>query len=94
MRLRVAKVDQPWDETTITWNNRPPREADVATWVPDRDDATIDLTTAVRQAMGGTLDLCLYADAAEPADAIVGFHTREAGKLLRPVLVLDSGSKP
>lgn len=93
MRLRVAKVDQPWQETTITWNNRPPRGTDVATWIPDRDDAAIDLTAAVSQAIGGTLDLCLYADPAEPADAIVGFHTREAGKLLRPVLVMDSGSR-
>jgi FecR protein len=88
MRLRVAKVDQPWHETTITWNNRPPRGADVATWAPDRDDAAIDLTTAVRQAMGGTLDLCLYADPTEPVDAMVGFHTREAPALLRPRLVI------
>ncbi len=94
MRLRMAKVDQPWQETTITWNNRPPRGPDVATWIPDRDDSAIDLTVAVAQAMGGMLDLCLYADAAEPADAIVGFHTREAAKMLRPLLVLDAGSKP
>jgi hypothetical protein len=89
MRLHLARVDQPWQETAITWSERPPHGAEVALWSPDQEDAAIDLTAAVRAAVGTQLSLCLYADAGEAPDAIVGFHTREAAPPLRPQLVLE-----
>lgn len=93
MRLHLARVDQPWEETAITWNNRPARGATVAEWTPDQQDAAIDLTSAVGAARGGRLSLCLFFDEGEKPDAIVGFHTREAAPALRPLLVLAPGGK-
>ncbi|HEX3132999.1 MAG TPA: DNRLRE domain-containing protein [Planctomycetota bacterium] len=93
LKLHLSRVDQPWDETHITWNNRPPRGTLVASWTPDRADSAIDLTQAIATAIttnpNGTLGLCLFIDEAENADAIVGFHTREAPALLRPRLVIE-----
>ncbi len=88
LKLHLAQVDQSWQETTITWNNRPARGGPLASWTPDARDTPIDLTAAVAAHLGTILNVCLYLDAAEKADAIVGFHTREAPPLLRPRLVL------
>lgn len=88
LNLHLARIDQPWTETAITWNNRPKRGDLVASWTPDQGDMAIDITTAVKASLGGRLSLCLFIDAQEKPDAIVGFHTREASPLLRPQLVL------
>lgn len=89
MKVHVTRVTQPWTETTITGNNRPPRGEHLATWVPDREDTPIDLTAAIAVHLGSELNLCLHIDEAEKPDAIVGFHTREAQPLLRPRLVIE-----
>ena len=94
MTLLLSRVDQSWNETTITWNNRPARGATVARWVPDQNDIAIDLTYAVKQALGGQLSLCLHFDDKEKSDAIVGFHTREAAPQLRPQLVMENARNP
>lgn len=87
--LHLARVDQPWDETAITWNNRPARGDHTATWKPDRSDAPIDLTAFVAANLGKVVDLCLYIDADEKPNAIVGFNTREAPPIMRPRLVIE-----
>jgi hypothetical protein len=89
MKLHLARVEQPWKETTITWNNRPPRGERLATWIPDRHDNAIDLTAAVKANLGGELNLCLHIDEQEDADAILGFNTREAPAMMRPQLVIE-----
>ena len=88
LKLHLARIHQPWAETSITWNNRPPRGDLVADWTPDQGDTVIDLTTVVKAGLGGHVSLCLFIDEREKPDAIVGFHTREASPLLRPHLVL------
>lgn len=87
--LHLARVDQPWDETGITWNNRPARGDHAATWKPDRSDAPIDLTAFVAANLGKVVDLCLYIDEAEKPNAILGFNTREAPTIMRPRLVIE-----
>lgn len=89
MKLHLARVEQPWSETTITWNNRPPRGERLTTWTPDRTDTAIDLTAAVKANLGGELNLCLHLDEQEKSDAILGFHTREAPTMMRPQLVIE-----
>ena len=89
MKLRIARINQAWGEKTITWNNRPPRGDIIAAWSPDQQDTAIDVTKVVALAMGSQLSLCLYMDENEKADAIVGFHTREAAPLFRPQLVIE-----
>jgi hypothetical protein len=87
--LHLARIDQAWEETTITWNNRPPYGERVATWKPDRNDTPIDLTSFVATNLGKVVDLCLHIDEAEKPHAIVGFHTREASPIMRPRLVIE-----
>jgi len=89
MKLHLARVDQRWEETIITWNNRPVRGEPVASWTPDRKDTAIDLTAVVAANLGNVIDLCLYLDEHEKPDAIVGFHTREAAPMMRPRLVIE-----
>lgn len=91
--LHATRVDQPWSESTITWNNRPARGERVASWIPDRNDSAIDLTAVVAANLGKVLDLCLHLDEGEKPDAIVGFHTREAPPLMRPRLVISPRSE-
>lgn len=88
LTLHLARVEQPWEETTITWNNRPPRGDNVADWKPDRQDRAIDLTSFVAANLGKVVDFCLHIDEAEKPDAIVGFNTREAPPIMRPRLVI------
>lgn len=89
MTLHLAWIDEPWDETAITWNNRPALGKRVATWIPDRVDSAIDVTAVVSANLGKMIDLCLHIDPGEKKDAIVGFHTREAPPILRPRLVIE-----
>lgn len=89
MTLHLAWIGEPWDETSITWNNRPALGKRVATWIPDRHDAAIDVTAVVAAHLGKVIDLCLHIDPGEKKDAIVGFHTREAAPILRPRLVIE-----
>jgi len=89
LKLHLARIDQPWEETAITWNNRPARGERVTSWTPDRKDTAIDLTALVAANLGKVIDLCLHIDGGEKPDAIVGFHTREAPTILRPRLVIE-----
>jgi ferric-dicitrate binding protein FerR (iron transport regulator) len=89
LQLHLAHIAKPWEETTITWNNRPPRGERLVGWTPDRNDSVIDLTAVVAANLGTVLDLCLYLDDGEKPDAIVGFNTREAAPILRPRLVIE-----
>lgn len=89
MTLHLAQIDEPWEETTITWNNRPALGKRVASWIPDRIDTAIDVTALVSANLGKVIDVCLHIDPGEKKDAIVGFHTREAAPILRPRLVIE-----
>jgi ferric-dicitrate binding protein FerR (iron transport regulator) len=94
MRLEVALVDRSWQETTITWATCPPAGAVVAWWTPGPDDAPIDLTAAVAAAAGGRLSLRIRAVDGTPADALVGFNTREAAPGRQPLLVVEGAPEP
>jgi hypothetical protein len=64
----------------------------VAHWTPDQKDRANDLTKIVQQAyheQTSMLSLCLYADESKNADECVGFYTREAAPLLRPMLEIE-----
>ncbi len=89
LKLHLARVEQPWEETVITWNNRPARGETLTSWTPDRNDTAIDLTAVVAANLGKVINLCLHIDEGEKPDAIVGFHTREASAILRPRLVIE-----
>jgi hypothetical protein len=60
-------TDATWEESTITWNNRPAVGDFVATWVPDTSGTTyeIDITDAVVAALGSgqsSIELAVTAD--------------------------------
>jgi ferric-dicitrate binding protein FerR (iron transport regulator) len=89
VKLHLSRVEQPWEETTITWNNRPPRGERLVSWIPDRTDIPIDLTAVVAANLGKVIDLCLHLDDGAKPQAIVGFNTREAVPIMRPRLVIE-----
>lgn len=87
--LHLVRIEQPWTETGVTWNNRPPYGDRITTWKPDRNDTPIDLTAFVAANLGKVVDFCLHIDENEKPHAIVGFNTREASPTMRPRLVME-----
>ena len=78
-----------WDETSVSWDNRPARDTealDDAGAVPDESWIELDVTAAVTG--DGTYDFAL----AQPGGDGVDIRSRES--LLAPQLVVETGDPP
>ncbi len=89
MTASLRKVDDDsWNESTITWNNRPSTGNLIETWSPDPSGLNqFDLTDEVTAEVDGSLSLHLAVDSQINNSTIHRFATKEnSDPGLRPLL--------
>ena len=105
MRLVPAQVGQPfenaaalvadnrWNETTITWDNKPSSGPAFATWmVTEGAPVEFDVTPYVREALAGDkkLSLRIFAPNFERRKSYVEYGSRKGEYQRRPQLLVTT----
>jgi MYXO-CTERM domain-containing protein len=91
MRYGIAMQSQPWDEHTLTFDNRPEPAEAFAHWFPEQaDDSLLDVTAQVHEVLaagGDALSFRIWATDYYGGRPMASFGSREGEPALQPALV-------
>ncbi|WNR43035.1 CBM96 family carbohydrate-binding protein [Paenibacillus roseipurpureus] len=87
----VVVNDNSWNESTVTWNTKPAQGATAASWTGPvvNTPKTIDITSAVTNALSGDKKLSLSIYNPNTDNSYIAYGTKENGKAINvPMLTI------